>query len=318
MSPKVLLMQANTKKLKHDLEKYSKIIRNKYMMLKRGKFAIGHVVQETLNPIISPLNQLASHKNEPVQKQIINQDTQTSDLVTQDVQTSTDTEPIDYTLKAPLTDLVTQPESPSEGAKKLMDTVLTYDDELSDDVISYVALLHQKPKRGIDTTYGVRYENNKYKIGNMPIYFKPNNVVEVGDKENKVSYKGSIGLYELLFKHQPTYYNDEDLIKYKDILYKTSAHKLDYNPNKALNINRSNKYKSIISQLFFTKSGRGFYAWKQAHPITHKVDYKYWDDPNELVNRLYLLIASRDAGHTGHENEIKEILQELRDSKYIQ
>jgi hypothetical protein len=29
------------------------------------------------------------------------------------------------------------------------------------------------------------------------------------------------------------------------------------------------------------------------------VDYVNWDDPNELVNRLILLVASQSAGHTG-------------------
>ncbi|KAL4709402.1 hypothetical protein ACJJTC_001198 [Scirpophaga incertulas] len=47
------------------------------------------------------------------------------------------------------------------------------------------------------------------------------------------------------------------------------------------------------------------------------VDYVYWDDPNELVERLKLLIASRDAGNTGLHNEIISIIEELRESKII-
>jgi hypothetical protein len=45
--------------------------------------------------------------------------------------------------------------------------------------------------------------------------------------------------------------------------------------------------------------------------------YEYWDDPNELVDRLRLLIASRDAGHSGHENEILSIIEELREAGHV-
>jgi len=34
------------------------------------------------------------------------------------------------------------------------------------------------------------------------------------------------------------------------------------------------------------------------------IDYMHWDDPNELVNRLRLFEASRQAGHNAHENEM--------------
>ena len=262
-------------------------------------------------------------KNEPPPIQCgdkVTQDVQTSttnNLVDQDVQTT----PVDYSLKAldiPTTHPVTPPLSPAVGIQTVKSSGSSKNtDEISDDVLSYVALVHQKGKRGLDLTYGVRFENNTNKIGNQPIYFKANNVVEVGDGDSKVLYKGTIGLYELLFKNQPTYYDEDDIIKYKDILYKSSAHKLDYSPTNLLNVNRSHKYKTIISRLFRVPKGEGLHTWKQVHPITHTLDYKYWDDPNELVNRLYLFIASRNDGHTGHENEIQEIIQELRDAKYI-
>lgn len=47
------------------------------------------------------------------------------------------------------------------------------------------------------------------------------------------------------------------------------------------------------------------------------VRYTYWDDPNELVDRLRLLMASQAAGHTGHTNEIISIIEELRESKIV-
>jgi hypothetical protein len=48
--------------------------------------------------------------------------------------------------------------------------------------------------------------------------------------------------------------------------------------------------------------------------VRSNVSYVYWDDPNELVDRLKLLVASRDAGNTGLENEIISIIEELQES----
>jgi len=71
-----------------------------------------------------------------------------------------------------------------------------------------------------------------------------------------------------------------------------------------------------VSQLIGYK-GKGL-----ALPILVKPDYKpeyiYWDDPNELVERLRLLTASYQAGNTAHSNEIMSILEELREANYIE
>lgn len=44
----------------------------------------------------------------------------------------------------------------------------------------------------------------------------------------------------------------------------------------------------------------------------------YWNDVNELVNRLRLLTLSTTAGHTGHNNEIIAIIEELREANVIE
>jgi hypothetical protein len=48
------------------------------------------------------------------------------------------------------------------------------------------------------------------------------------------------------------------------------------------------------------------------------IDYVYWDDPNELVNRLRLLIVSQSTGYTGHSNEIVSVIEELREANIIE
>ena len=45
----------------------------------------------------------------------------------------------------------------------------------------------------------------------------------------------------------------------------------------------------------------------------NKIDYVHWDDPIELVNRLRLLEASRQAGNNSHDPEILSSYEELRE-----
>jgi len=44
------------------------------------------------------------------------------------------------------------------------------------------------------------------------------------------------------------------------------------------------------------------------------IDYVHWDDPNELVDRMQLLEASR---HNAHDNEMLLIIEELREASII-
>lgn len=46
--------------------------------------------------------------------------------------------------------------------------------------------------------------------------------------------------------------------------------------------------------------------------------FTYWNDPNELVSRLQLLVSSASAGHTSHNNEIISIIEELREANIIE
>ena len=75
--------------------------------------------------------------------------------------------------------------------------------------------------------------------------------------------------------------------------------------------NKYPKYNEIIKPMFKTV-GEGL------REVTgNKIDYVYWNDPNELVNRLRLLWLSRIAGNTGVNNEIDSIIEELRESNIV-
>ncbi len=172
----------------------------------------------------------------------------------------------------------------------------------------------------IDHTYGPRFDNNSLKVGDSLLEFEEDGDIRIqGEK-----YVGTEGLYELLFKRVPDIdlYDHNDMAAYKNILVRTNAHKKNYEPLGNVNRNNSLKYKEVISKLFPSQnrqqrepvfSGTGL-------PLSKTLstpDHIYWNDPNELVERLRLLVASAQAGNTGVKNEILNILEELREAGLI-
>ena len=49
----------------------------------------------------------------------------------------------------------------------------------------------------------------------------------------------------------------------------------------------------------------------------NKIDYKYYNNINEIVDRLKLLISSQNVGNDNHSNEIYEIIEELEKIDYV-
>ena len=145
--------------------------------------------------------------------------------------------------------------------------------------------------RLMDYTYGVRYVDGKWMISPLEIDEDDNFIIK------GVRYKGTPGLYELVFMKEPDegVYNEADLTSYKAILIATNAHKHHYLASAQINSNRGTKYKKIISIMFPTKrtghrhvsddnnrKRRRVYDELVFNP--HGIDYVHWDDPNELVD----------------------------------
>lgn len=172
----------------------------------------------------------------------------------------------------------------------------------------------------IDHIYGPRYEGSTLMVGDRPLQFDEDGSIRVGD----VAYRATTGLYELLFKRIPDdeIYDEHDLIVYKDILQKANAHKRGYKPRGNINRGNSTKYKMVISKLFpkslYGGSGR---VKNKARPLmkslTESKDIVYWDNANELCERLRLLVVSAETGNNSHTNEIINIIEELREAKVI-
>lgn len=75
--------------------------------------------------------------------------------------------------------------------------------------------------------------------------------------------------------------------------------------------------KATLSKKNLSQIGNGLLPRFKVTKPNSRTDYLYWDDPNELVNRLKLLVAERSAGNHNHENEILSIIEELREGGYI-
>ena len=202
----------------------------------------------------------------------------------------------------------------------------------------YLRLLFTDTKKRIDNVYGVYLGSDKdLMIGDFVLTIDAD-----GDdvRVNGMRYAGTRGLYELLFMRIPNVrtYTDADIHSYRRILLSTNAHKRNHSPSKRTLGNKGYKYKKIISTIIGgvrtsgigrvrgrgsgadgadTRQGRGLPIDESMTVTDNAIDYVYWDDPNELVDRLRLLMASRAAGHTGHDNEIASIVEELRENGHI-
>jgi hypothetical protein len=172
----------------------------------------------------------------------------------------------------------------------------------------YFALHRDTNKKDqLDKTFGVRSDGNRWLLGDSPIYVKHNDLL-IKDK----IYKGTEGLYELMFlkNPNPNLYNKKDLNTYKEMILSTNAHKQGYEKTRQVNSNKGDKYKYLIKDLVQPKTGSGVHL--------NSVRYEFWDDVNELVDELRKLVASREAGNTGVINAIHSIIEELKEAGVIE
>lgn len=175
--------------------------------------------------------------------------------------------------------------------------------------------------KSIDYNYGVSVQGDSWVIGDKPLEIQGNDLIINGKR-----YEGTRGLYELLFMNHPNEfaYDDIDLENYAEILYNTNVYRVNNSLTGKVKSNRGFKYRKIVSKLIHRPIAPTMrtYADEMVNPTSEgsgilltkeKPSVIYFDDPNELVDRLRLLLASQEAGNTAHTNEINAILEELRE-----
>jgi len=200
-----------------------------------------------------------------------------------------------------------------EGRKTLRETLWKHLGPLSQKYVG--AILTGDRESNLDRMYGVYLDKDGTMFGSKRFDVdKADNIID------GVRYVDTPGLYESIFKRIPddVICTEDDKQKYKSMLLTTNAHRYN-DPHDRIRGNRGYKYKHVIAPLISTeskkKSGGGL---PRAMTLNdNAIDYVHWNDPNELVDRLRLLEASRQVGHNAHDNEMLSIIEELREAGII-
>ena len=179
-----------------------------------------------------------------------------------------------------------------------------------------------------DATFGIRKEKGDHYIGNTHVIVKDNDIYIKNTGER---FKGTPGLWELITSRDPVDFNKEDKDEYERLTIRTNTlHRYDdpYNPHPKAN--RSDKWKYILGPTWYKKQGfseedafrmaKDKNYRKRLIKKLHKIRSEYEgegvvvipSDPNALLERLDLLLASQEAGHTGVRNELVSICDELK------
>lgn len=182
-----------------------------------------------------------------------------------------------------------------------------------------------------DTIYGVHIdaESGKLMIGNTEVRFSDRKITLWKNGKKMRSYEGNSQLYDLLFLKLPPDVSsrgqgisDENKRLYGEILNITNAAYTNYNVKQGYRSSRSKKYNEVIKpvlayrMMLRSTKGSGLIPTRKLY--THKAkDFIYWNKPKELIDRLRLLWSSKIAGHSGHDNEIISIIEELREEGIV-
>ena len=306
-----------------ELEKSRKVIRQKYRKLKRIRGLSKQQVTRTLEPLITPLKNLVNleikQENGGLEEQREFKHSLGPDVSQQDENQSSgdlDDDTLDTVVEEPgdLGGVTSTPQRKpfsrlnstqvgSLGARYMRELITSNDNDLS---------------------YGPRFqpETSKYTLGKLPFEVdEVKDIIHVGDK----TFPGSVGLYELIFKARPKNVGDADKRTYAKIMQLSGLH---LNNLDRIKSNKGEKYMKYIKNLrsldtndetIFHEAMDGSFSGGQLRAIhgNQPIRFVYWDDPNELVERLELLISEREAGHGGLDNEIISILEELKERGII-
>ena len=177
-------------------------------------------------------------------------------------------------------------------------------------------------KEDVDKTFGLYDKDGVFYIGDSPVEIVDDNITIKGKE-----YEGTPGLWELLIMKRPnnTIYTPEDLVNYAKILHDTNAMKHNHNPKSMKpKSSKGQKYKEIIKPIWddiysgysYLSSGNG--VKRSETTLSAAKTTVIPSDPNALIERLDLLLASKQAGNTGLRNELVSICDELRRQNVIE
>ena len=179
--------------------------------------------------------------------------------------------------------------------------------EEEDELLGEIAKKYlNRPNR--DTTFGVRKIGDHHYIGDKHVIIKDNDILIRGER-----FEGTPGLWELITSTNPQNYTKKDHDNYEDLMIMTDALHQGYDSsNPHPRSSRSKKWNNILSDIWF-KDKSGIYKFpKKKEGYEGDGVVVIPSDPNALLERLDLLLASQEAGNTGVGNEQVGICDELK------
>lgn len=304
--------------LKEQIVKSAAAVKRKVKMIKDIKDTNNMALETIFKPIADPLNLLTNkNENKPMikkPKHNSNLTSSTSDLN----ELNSEEDYSDCELSDGYNKTLVVPPSDNHNVSEQSFKSIQSSPSLKNQSLSW----SRSSEVMTDVPFGVRNERGKLLLGNTRV-FDNDEVLTIGT----ISIHKTIGLDELLYKKKPNLdvVTDDDLQNYKLLLIETNAHRRNFKSSKPINSNKGFKYTNIIKPLFkFSRNatislesiptGKGIPLYKK---VKENTDYVYWDNPNELVGRLKLLLASQAAGNTGVNNEIIAIVEELYEAGII-
>ena len=197
-----------------------------------------------------------------------------------------------------------------EGIKKLPEAMLPIgkapeeEEEDEEDELIGVIAKHFLSKPNTDKTFGVRKEGDHHYIGNKHVIITEDDDIVI--KEGGDRFLGTSGLWGLITSKDPEKdlidYDKDDIKNYERLLMKTNALHRGNDPNNPLpKGSKGGKWKTILGPIWHNRKyyeGEGIVIMSS--------------DPNALLERLDLLLASQKVGHTGVGNELVSICDELK------
>lgn len=334
--------------LKRQILKAASQVRKKFKAIKSGQRDDTATFQKIFQPVtekLSGISETLTTQHQPIVKEEI--DESETKLIPRPLSSI-------HTQKSVNTPKKAQPEEEEENDESHDGTFFDVDDTLNGSTSSAAAQnsYDEMPEAGeqflsqyaditkqylkgymsdvtgqFDTTYGLRYDAtlNKWMLGRSIVKFDEHGNVFVED----TPFTGTEGLYQLLFLNRPKLdlISKQDEENYRKILNLSSVYRRKFDDRKQVRGSTSHKYQTFIKpNIIPTNHGKRSSKGGGIHQpsdnnvlITNNkpIEYIYWNDINELVDRLRLLIASTTAGNKNHNNEIVSIVEELREASVI-
>ena len=186
------------------------------------------------------------------------------------------------------------------------------EEEEEDESVGEIAINYLKiPEHKRDTTFGIYKRNGDHYIGNTHVIIKDDDIII---KETGERFAGTHGLWKLITSKNPSLDEKEwdkvDEEDYVRLLEKTHVLHRGNNPNSPYaKSSGGKKWNNILTFIWHTDRfpRKGEFEEYEGQGVV-----VIPSDPNALLERLDLLLASQKAGHTGVRNELVSICDELK------